>query len=105
MASRSLWEHFSEDLEQLWLLDLSVSGFVDGLDEALHFLLGGGGAVGVNMLHSSTDEVEGFLSVKGTAVVLVKLSEDCVNSVSELLVSVAHLKQNIQYNTLIITRT
>jgi hypothetical protein len=89
----SLGEDLPEDLEELGLLDLSIVGGVDGLDEFVDIGLAGSGAVGVQVLHGGADEVEGLLPVKGVAVVLVELLEDGVNGLSELIVGISHILQ------------
>jgi hypothetical protein len=78
-------------LEELWLLDLSVSGFVNRLDELLNITLGWG-VSSLHVAHGGRDEVINFVLVQAVAVVLIELSENSIDSVSQLLVSVAHLK-------------
>ena len=75
----------SEDLIELGLLDLSVSGLVDSLDELLDLLLGDLTVLS-ELLEGSLDEVVDLLLVKAIAVVLVELAEHGIDGFSELLV-------------------
>lgn len=82
-------EDLLEDLEKLGFLDLSVSGFVNSLDESLNLLLADLG-IGVHVLQGSSDEVVDLVCVQAVAVVLVELGEDGIDGISELLVGVRH---------------
>jgi len=81
-------------LEELGLLDLSVIGGIDSLDEIVDISLGGSRSVGVQMLHGGADEVVGFLLVEATISVLVELSKDSINGLSELIVGISHILTN-----------
>lgn len=91
----SLGEDLSEDAEEFGLLDLSVVGGVDGLDEVVDIILGGGVLGGVQVLHGSADEVVGLCVVEAAGVVLVELSEHGINGLSQLVVAISHLKSII----------
>lgn len=91
----SFGHDLSEDLEELRLLDLSVSTLVNGLDELVDLFLGW--LLPTELSGSSTDEVVGLIGIKGVAVVLVELSEDGINGFSELLVGISHF--DFQYIT------
>lgn len=79
----------SEDLIKLGLLDLSVSGLVDSLDELLDLLLVDLTVLS-ELLESSLDEVEHLLLVKALTVVFVELAEHGIDGFSKLLVCVSH---------------
>ena len=84
-------EHLSEDVVELHLLDLSVSGFVDSLDEGVNLLSAGSLSSGFHLAQGSADEVVDFSCVQAVAVVLVELSEDGIDGISELLISISHV--------------
>ena len=86
MILLSLGEDLSEDSEEFLLLDLSVAVFVNSCDEFSDIVLAGLVLGGVQVFHGCADEGVGLLLIKAAAVVLVELSEDGIDSLSQLVV-------------------
>ena len=81
-------EDLSEDLEELGFLDLSVSALVNSLNELVD--LGLRWLLSSQLLGSSADEVVSLISIKRVASILVELSEDGIDGISELLIGISH---------------
>ena len=71
-----------ENLEQLVLVNLFISVFVDLGDQSLDFGLGGQ-PVGLHVFQGCVNQIEDFAAIEGSAVVLVELLEHCFSCWSE----------------------
>jgi hypothetical protein len=80
-------KHFLEDFIELSLLDLSVSGDVNGTDEPLDIGLADL-FVGVHVLEGIADKTVDLIGIEGAVSVLVVFAEDGIHSILELLVVV-----------------